>query len=265
MNTISVTDPSSALNYLTDIPLPAPELSPFALESADGELPRPPAYETGIDQTVTVGSQIAEFATGVPAELRPLIANSFLLAQLAANRAIKDKGGGTSQWYANYIDTLANTGWLVESESVVERAISGKSRQLHKEIIPILTLALGTAATASAIVLKVLDGLQKTDEGKPWFTLFDHESQRASANQFQISYAEAPDGAAPRINLACFELDASRAVTRVLFFRFSNSDASLRHFGAKLSMNETVFMEVKDIIQARLAQFSTAYIADIPI
>lgn len=104
------------------------------------------------------------------------------------------------------------------------------------------------------------------DEGQPWFTLFDHESQRASANQFQISYAEAPEpGVAPRINLACFELDASRAVTRVLFFRFSNSDASLRHFGAKLSMNETVCMEVKDTIQARLAQYSAAYIADIPI
>ena len=43
-----------------------------------------PQFESGKAQTVAVGSQIAEFAADVPDEMRPHIANCFLLAQLAA-------------------------------------------------------------------------------------------------------------------------------------------------------------------------------------
>jgi hypothetical protein len=188
-------------------------------------VPQPPDYETGIDQAVAVGSQIADFAAGVSAELRPHIANSFLLAQLAANREIKERGGGTEHWYGSYLSTPANTGWLIESDALIERAVSGSSAQVHKEIMPILTLALGPAVAASALVLGVLEGLQNMDKDQPWISLFDYESQRASANQFQISYVTASDGGvAARISLACFELDASRSVTRVLFFRFYRAE-----------------------------------------
>src|ERR1700752_4139718 len=49
------------------------------------------------DQAVVIGSQIAEFAASVPSGLRAHISNSFLLAQLAAKKAIERSRGGTPE------------------------------------------------------------------------------------------------------------------------------------------------------------------------
>lgn len=87
MSMISIEDPSSAQRYIESVELPA------AFKKTRSETPRAPIYTT-TGQAVAVGSQIAEFAANVPAALRPHIANSFLLAQLAANSYIKKVGGG---------------------------------------------------------------------------------------------------------------------------------------------------------------------------
>jgi len=229
------------------------------------EPPTPPHFESGVDQAVTVGSQIAEFAADVPAELRPAISNSFLLAQLAANRKIQDIDGGTKEWYDEYVDVLSNIGWLVESNQESIREISGRTVEVHKEIIAVITLALGPAVAATSVVISVLNGLQNMNKDQPWITLFDRESQRASANQFQISYAALDEHKNPRISLFCFEFDASRSVTQVLFIRSSTSEAHLRHFEADLGINEAVFEGAKGVVENRIAQYVTHYIADIEI
>ena len=145
------------------------------------------------------------------------------------------------------------------------REVSGSSLEIHKEIIPVVTLALGPAVAATTVVLAVLNGLADMDKDQPWITLFDRESQRASANQFQISYATVDENGKPRISLVCFELDASRALTQVLFFKFSTSNAHLRHFGAELGINPSVFERAKGVVEERIAQYVDSYIADIRI
>ena len=239
MNPISIDDPKAAARYIESLNLPRP---PVELEHmAEKPAPPPVAYKAGEEQAVTIGSQIAGFAAEVPTEIRPQISNSFLLAQLAANREIKDNNGGTKEWYNRYVDVLVNTGWLVESSHDSMREISGISSELHEEIIPVLAAALGPAVAATAIVMTVLKGLAEMDKDKPWITLFDRESQRASANQFQVSYAEVDESKNPRITLVCFELDASRSLTQILFFKFSSTKAKLFQFGAKLGINPAVF------------------------
>ncbi len=257
----TIEDPAAAREFLTSVELFGRSNH---FEGADTlELPLP-TYEDGKQQIVTVGSQIAEFSKGVPAARRPQIANSFLLAQLAANKMVAD-GGGTEEWYDRYVDVLANIGWLVETETTSDRDVSGSSSELHEEIIPIITAALGPAIAVAALVTKILQGLANMDKESPWITLFSKESQRATANQFQISYADVPEGKESRISLACFELDASRSVTQVLFFKFSESHARLRHFGSKLGMNSAVFDQVQDVLEDRVAEYVTKYIAAMPI
>lgn len=264
MSMIAIDDPELAKSFLESVRLPRP---PAELEGVTERTARstPPEYNAGVEQAVTVGSQIAEFAENVPAELRPQISNSFLLAQLAANREVQENEGDTKAWYERYVDVLANIGWLVESNQEAVREVSGSSLEVHQEIVPVITAILGPAVAAKTVVVSVLKGLAEMDKDQPWITLFDRESQRASANQFQISYAVVDEEGNPRISLVCFELDASRSLTQVLFFKFTTSQAKLTHFGAELGINPGVFEAVKEVVENRVAQYVTSYIADIQI
>jgi hypothetical protein len=263
MTKIAIEDPQKAVSFLEAVQLPTPP-SEFEGMVGSGMLP-PTDYGAADDHAVAIGSQVAEFAANVPAELRPQIANSFLLAQLAANREIQDHGGGTKAWYDRYIDVLANIGWLVESSEQTVREVSGSALEVHEEIIPVLTAALGPAVAATAVMMSVLNGLAEMNKDQPWITLFDRESQRASANQFQFSYAAFDQNVGPKISLVCFELDASQALTQVLFFKFSSSSARFRHFGAELAMNRAVFDRAKTVVENRIAEYVSSYVADIEI
>jgi hypothetical protein len=261
MTELRVEDPQEARRFLEGIPLHG-RSSSFE-SAADLKLPLP-TYEDGTRQVVTVGSQIAEFSNRVSEARRPQITNSFLLAQLAANKAVAE-GGGSKEWYDRYVDVLANIGWITETETIGNRDVAGSSSEVHKEIIPIIAAALVPAVAAAALVTQILKGLADMDKDSPWITLFSKESQRATANQFQLSYADVPEGKEPQITVACFELDASRSVTQVLFFKFSQSQAKLRHFGSKLSMNAAVFDKVQPVVAERVAEYVENYVAAIPL
>lgn len=259
-----ITDPNAAHNFIEGIDLP--RLTPAVREALAAETGgAPPVYRDGEIQAVAIGSQIAEFTADVPAALRPQIANAFLLAQLAANRAVETTAGGGSAWYRAYVEVLANTGWIIERDESSEREMSGASSEVHKEIIPLLTLLLGPGVAAAAMVTAVLEGLSNMDRDRPWITLFDRESGRASGNQFQISHAAAPDGAAPQVRLVCFELEATKTLTQVLFFKSSGTHAVLRGFGAGLSLNSAVFDRNKELIEDKVADYVAGYIRGIEL
>ena len=72
------------MTYVRSLALEDPDRLPTMIESKDMEdleslLPK---YEQK-DQAVAIGSQITEFSKAIPADIRPAISNSLLLAQLA--------------------------------------------------------------------------------------------------------------------------------------------------------------------------------------
>ena len=239
-----------------------PQVEELGLEDAADVIP--PDFEKP-DLAVTIGSQIASFANDVEPELREKIANGFLFAQQASNKQIENKPAASSlDWYKTYVHVLTQIGWSTEGAENLERIIKGTSVQVHKEIIPIISLALGPAAASSAIVVKVLEGLNQMDANSPWITLFDRASQRAHANQFQMSHIDKVEGA-PRINLVNFELAAERSVTQVLFFKLDTNKAELRHTETDISVNEPIFSQVAPIIAERLADRVRSFVMSIDI
>lgn len=199
----------------------------------------PPNFQEQLDQTVAVGSQIAGFGKEVPKKIRPIISNVFLLAQLVADKKTAGEITDSDLWYKTYLATLSQVGWQVSGRSNAEQVISGTALEVYKEIIPIITAALGPAVAAASTIVAVLKGLNNIDKDQPWITLFNRKSQRVSANQFQISHTRM-EGGIPVIVLIAFKLDASHLVTQVLFFKFANSDAKLIHFEQKLSTDLAV-------------------------
>jgi hypothetical protein len=258
MTTYSVDDADAARSFLEAIDLP-----PAARATRSAPVERSFSIET--PEAIAVGSQMTEFAANVPVALRPHIANSLLLAQLAANGHIKATGGGSKEWYEHYCQVLANTGWVVENQAVSTRDVAGSAMQVHKEILPVIAMLLGPAVAAAAIVMAALNGLANMAKDAPWITLFHRESQRAHANQFQVGYVDVDSGDSPRISVACFELEAAQAVTQVLFFKFSDSSAKLRHFTSKLRMNEAIFTRTQALVEAKIADRAAAFIADIQL
>lgn len=229
----------------------------------DTSSPATPPDFSAPDLAVTIGSQISSFSGGIDAPLREAISNAFLFAQQVADKQLQDDPGATSsQWYATYIDVLSRIGWSREEDSHSLRKISGASANVHDAIIPVVAAALGPAAAASAVVIKVLEGLSSVNENSPWIVLFNKSSQRAHAAQFQVSHVDM-DGAAPRIRLVAFELEAERDVSQVLFFRFSADRAELRHFETKLSVDQPTFSEVAPILRDRLAERARDFILSI--
>ncbi|WP_353474425.1 hypothetical protein PVT71_20980 [Salipiger sp. H15] len=255
-----MTDPvAEALAFVESVEIPGP---PGGFEAAESDM-NPPDFGAAGEQSVAIGSQIAGFAESVPADLRRFIADAFLLAQLAATKAI-ESGGTGAQWYDTYVATLGKVGWTAESADRSMRVVAGGSAEVHKEILSVLALVLGPGAAAAASVIAVLKGLDNMDRQTPWITLFQRRSQRANANQFQISTASVEQGV-PVVRLVGFDLDASRSVTQVLFFRFGQSDATLRQFSQTMSVDEPLFRAAGPKIAERLGAHVGEEIAAIDI
>lgn len=241
-------DVSEIFKYIATLELPA-ELEVQADLPSGVTLPTPPDYQSGVKQAVTVGAQIAEFAAALPAALRADISNSFLLAQLAADRWVETHPDGSNlAWYNCYLAVMKQCGWMVEEQDAALKTVSGTGAQVHEQIIGVLTALFGPVVTGASAIMSVLKGLQAMKAGQPFLTLFDHASQRAEAQLFQISYVDAGADKHPRINLATYSLEASASVTQVLFFKVSLNGATLRTHGAKLSINAAIFEQIRGAI-----------------
>ena len=90
--------------------LDLPEIGP-RFESAE---PEAPVQFDASPQAVAVGAQVAAFSAAVSADSRSAIADSLLLAQLAADKAA-DSTSDVLAWYRKYVEVLKRVGWLVES------------------------------------------------------------------------------------------------------------------------------------------------------
>ena len=245
---------------------------PMADESRPkfGVVQPPPPESVGAGPPPTpdafvVGSHMAEYATDVSLEERILVNNSLLLAQLAANKAVGAKAGATIDWYEKYVEVLQKSGWFFSDDLDINKEAQEVAAEVHVEILPLLALPIvgpGAAAVA-AVITEVLQGLHNMDRNRRWITIFERESRRVTANQFQVSYAKKVDGLL-QIWLTCFELEAENTVTQVLFFNFSNENATLKYATSEMTAAPDLARMHSDI-SAKVSEYIAANIAAIEI
>jgi hypothetical protein len=160
---------------------------------------------------------------------------------------------------------LTSIGWVQEGIATASHEVSGDTLQAQKEVIAVITAALGPAAASASIVLAALNGLKEISKNSPWITIFDRQSQTRTVQQFQMGYVRADAARMPQINVACFELSATTKVTQVLFFRASSANAVLRHQECRFSLNETFFNALKSDIKKRIAEHLPGLVSAIEI
>src|ERR1700682_436711 len=234
------------------------------------ELPKPPPRTRGVlstatrnafdeknNQAMVVGSDIVSFVAGITPELREAIVNCSLLAQLAANRRVPTREDIRS-WYEVYFDTLTHLGWATQERGFSEHRESGNDFEAHQAILAIAAVILGPAATALAVVQTTLNAMKSMSDG-PWMTIFNRESQTAKAARFQVTVAEPRTKGGAMISLMAFELEAKRALTQVLFFKFRSTDVTLRHASGRVTVDTSMLEAVGPAIAKKVSAFTRNY------
>lgn len=207
------------VDYVMSLALPEP---PARLESA--ELPSPPAFGSGLE-AVAVGAQLAEFGDGVAPELRAVVSDCLLLAQLAADKAAA-MNSDLLAWYQTYFEVLGKLGWLQTALEFQQTEVEDLDAGVHQALVPVLTSMLGPAVAATSVVVGVLKGLQAMDAQSPWITLVDRASSHARGAKLQLGFVDR-DEAMVKLRMAAVALEAERRVTQVLFFKFKRERARM--------------------------------------
>jgi hypothetical protein len=241
---------------------------------ANLDIPRPRTTRAGTEppkvaftsdrEVVAVGPQLAEFSDTVPVDLRPMISNSMLLAQLAADKS-HSQSDNVLDWHTKYREVLSKVGWQVDDAQDQVRIISDKNLSVHEAIIPVLTAMLGNTAAAASMIVTVLRGLGEMDKDSPWITLFERQSQHAKGAKFQLSYVDADARGAASIKLLSCAIKAERTITQVLFFKFSSQRAEMHDRSTQLSTSRDILNAGKDSIAAKVGVFINDFVEGIEI
>jgi len=215
------------------------------------------------NQAMIVGSDIVSFMKGVTPERREDIVNSSLLAQLAAKKQISDTTR-IYDWYNAYFDVLMNIGWVVQDRGFAEYSEASEDFEAHKAIIQVATSLLGPGAATLAVVIATLNALESMSTNSPWITLFNRESQSANTARFQVTLAEELKDEQFLVSLMAFGLEAKTKLMQVLFFKFRSSEASLKHYSGKVTINSSVLASVRELIRKKIASYARDYIEALP-
>lgn len=247
------------IDYVNSLALPEPDPQYEGLEAAS-------VFTTTEDQAVAVGAQMAEFSEGVPPALRASVANCLLLAQLAANKAAA-ASTDLMAWYGKYVETLQNTGWLVQTMDLQNKDVADKDLDVNEAIIPVLTAMLGPEVAALSMVIAVLNGLKSMDKDSSWIKLFDRASQHASGAKLQFGFVQMDpnDTALVQVKLLAVAIDAKSTITQVLFFKFSDTSAKLKTADSQLGIEIARLQGLGPAISARVQPFLINNISEIDL
>lgn len=252
-------DVSRATNYIADLDL---SNTPRGLVDQGAAEEASQVFTDAKAQAQVVGSALFTFATGVTAETRSAISSSALLAQLVANKKA-DFGTSPLEWYAAYVEVLQNVGWVVQDQGWSDVTADGTASEVHQEIIALLAVALGPAATALAIVESAIGVLAKMAPDTSWLTIFDRETKRASMARFQVGLVEQEEDAQVRVALLGCLIQARSSITQVLFFKFRSEHASFKSNSGTVTIDEASLRELMPAIRGKVRAYQSDYLSSI--
>lgn len=212
----------------------------------------PPLDIDKLPPGVVSGHTLIDF-TAVPyPDVRAGVSLSMLFASRVATQAVKVNGGDEDDWLAAYTSSLGNLGFAVSPMSIVKSTFRKSGVEVHKAIIPFLTVAFGGAAIGP-IILAALQNLQSMGENTPWIRLFEQESKRFQVREFHFAAASSTSSDTS-IRYAIARLNASATITSVLFLKVSQANADFESATTTLSVNNSLMAVVEGDLKLRLGQ-----------
>lgn len=245
---------TSAIQFLDQLELPPAKKPDIELPHilAGVELPDKKAlkvpsvnFDEHLNQATVVKSEVVSFVKGVSVARRKDIVNCSLLAQLAADEAVKD-ANKILEWYDVYFDTLTTLGWVLQDKGFSSHEEKADGLEAHEAILQVATTLLGAAPTALALVTSTINAMKSMDKDNPWITLFDRESRSAESAKFQIALAEENEDGQFLVNMMAFALKADSKLTQILFFKIWKHKVSFKHLSSKITVSEEILNGIRD-------------------
>lgn len=234
------------------------DLPPAPPRTRDAEGPSP---DPSTASALAVGPNLVEFGPGSDPALRPAVTDALLLAQLAADRSAA--ATSPTAWYDAHRAVLGNVGFRSAGLTHTAQDLSTSDADLHEAILPVITAAFAGAAIP-AIVMATLQQLSAASENRPWIKVFERESRRFQARQFQISMVDG-DPASQTITMLGFALDITQSETQVLFFRHARDTAAVERIEGRFGAENGTLAGIAPDLAAKLAERRHAYLQALEI
>jgi hypothetical protein len=248
-----------ARNFITSLNLSG---TPRGILAQDAAAETGEVFDKAKAQAQVVGSAVFSFAQGVTIDVREAISDSALLAQLVANKKISAEQAPL-EWFRAYADVLQNVGWTLQEGGWTDYTAHGTAVEVNEKIIEVLTVVLGPAPAALAIVTATVTALKAMNPSSSWITIFSREAQRAKIAKFQIGLVEKEEAGDVLVYLVAYLIEAKNAITQVLFFKFKHADATFKANSAKVSINRAALADLGPTIRNKIRAYQADYLSSI--
>jgi len=219
-------------------------------------------FDQAKSQAQVVGSGVFSFAQGVTTEVREAISDSALLAQLVANKQVSPDEQPLN-WFAAYSKVLQSVGWTLQEGGWTDYTAKGTAVEVNEKILEVMTVALGPAPAALAIVTATISALKAMNANSPWITIFSRESQKAKIARFQIGLVEKEETSDVFVSLLACLIEAHNNITQVLFFKFKDAGASFRANTGKVSINRQAITQLGPSIRTKIRDYQADYLSTV--
>jgi hypothetical protein len=215
------------------------------------------------EQSLAVGRGVVSFLPQTPSKSREAVTNSFLLAQLAADKRTS-ASQNMDEWYLTFFEALTHTGWLVLQRKFDEYTEHGSDVETHEAILGIAGTLLGSGTAAYLLVKSTLDALLKLTQDD-WIDVFRRDEKIRTGQLFQIAVAEPLEQGGVTIDLMAFQISARSTRTDILFFKWGSAEATLRHTEGKVEYSASIAERVGDQIARKVKSYTADYVTNLEI
>jgi hypothetical protein len=214
-------------------------------------------------QAAVVDSNLVTYPAGTPVAVRNAVGAWLMFAQRAASHQVPDRDDAEA-WTDAYTRALLDTGWVLRGDTGAWTTEDVQGFKVHEKILAVVSVVLGPAPAALAIVTAALTSLQQMDADSPWITLFDRRGRSATAVGFQVANCEASHGGAA-LHAVDFVVHAEQTLTQVLFFKFTKREASMKRRASVFELTPEALEKFGPAVEQRLGDAVLGNIAAIDL
>lgn len=230
------------------------------IEEAVAAAPATPALDLDkLPPAVVSGTTLIDFSQAPSPAIRAGVSEALLFASRVATTAMK-AGDTEDDWLAAYTTNLGKLGFGISGTAITKSSFKKTGVEVHKAIIPFLTIAFGGAAIGP-IILAGLQNLQSINADQPWITLFDHQSRRFDATEMHFAAVSSTD-VETTIRYAIARLHYEMTTTSVLFFKVTKGAADFESATKTLTGNNSLLAVLQPALRAKLASLADSFIAE---
>ncbi|KAG8712482.1 hypothetical protein FRC08_014516 [Ceratobasidium sp. 394] len=206
--------------------------------------------------TVCAGS-ILVFDSSVSKQQRSDVANSTLLAQLAADRRYS-RSTDAENWYNEFRSVLEKIGWVCERPNLIQVPL-GNSPSVDQVIMKCMADRLepsGVEAVQTAV--DAMKGLSNDDRA---LKIFKQQSTSENGTNFQIAHCKDSRGDVD-VGLGGFIYHIGQNINNPLVPKLEGKSASAFNCFQTMRLNSGVYSHVRDAISQKLGNYTTDMVED---